>query len=114
MVGLITQSLDSAVTRYCLLWASVTPFWFFFWELTSNFPVGHPSWECSRVNFFNFRDPMEPKASELLKCLVLYGGGHVHIRHITPSPLVDVGCYMYDSGLRRRRNIYIDILNYVL
>ncbi|KAM1756804.1 hypothetical protein EV1_006121 [Malus domestica] len=24
-----------------------TPSRFCFWELTSNFPVGHPSWECS-------------------------------------------------------------------
>ncbi|CAL2262913.1 unnamed protein product [Prunus armeniaca] len=24
---------------------------------------------------------------------MLDGGGHVHIRHITPSPLVNVGCY---------------------
>ncbi|CAL2270025.1 unnamed protein product [Prunus armeniaca] len=31
--------------------------------------------------------------SELPKGIVLDEGGHVNIRHITPSPLVDVGCY---------------------
>ncbi|TQD69195.1 hypothetical protein C1H46_045272 [Malus baccata] len=36
---------------------------------------------------------MESEANEFPKGLVLYGGGHVHIRHIIPSPLVDVGCY---------------------
>ena len=39
--------LDSAVARYCPLWAPTTPSRFCFWELTSNFPVGHPSWDCS-------------------------------------------------------------------
>ena len=47
---------------------------------------------------------MEPKANEFPKCLVLNGGGHVHIRHITPSSLVDVGCYNPPSlGARRPR-----------
>ncbi|BBH05535.1 glutamate receptor 2.2 [Prunus dulcis] len=32
-------------------------------------------------------------SSELSKGLVLDGGRHVHIRHITPSPLVNVGYY---------------------
>ncbi|RXH83171.1 hypothetical protein DVH24_003669 [Malus domestica] len=34
-----------------------------------NFPVGHPSWDCSRVNSLNFVVLMEPKASELPKGL---------------------------------------------
>ena len=51
---------------------------------------------------------MEPEASEFPKGIVLYRGGrwactykaqnplsvgHVHIRHITHSPLVNVECY---------------------
>ncbi|RXH67284.1 hypothetical protein DVH24_027404 [Malus domestica] len=32
---------------------------------------------------------MESEVSEFPKSLVLYGGRHVHIRHITPSSLVD-------------------------
>ena len=34
---------------------------------------------------------MEPEASELPKGLVLFGGGHVHIRHRGSTPLDDVG-----------------------
>ena len=34
---------------------------------------------------------MESEVSELPKGLVLWGGEHVHIRHITPSSLVGVG-----------------------
>ena len=34
---------------------------------------------------------MNSEASELPKGLVLYGGGHVHIRHRGSSPLDDVG-----------------------
>lgn len=34
---------------------------------------------------------MEPEASEFPKGLVLYGGGHVHIRHRGSFPLDDVG-----------------------
>ncbi|RXH77049.1 hypothetical protein DVH24_019937 [Malus domestica] len=48
-----------------------------------NFLVGHPSWECSRVNSLNFGVPMEPEANELPKCLVLCKDGNIHIR-ITP------------------------------
>lgn len=58
-----------------------------------NFPVGHPSWKCSRLNSLNFGVLMELEASEFSKGRVQYGGGHVHIRHIIPSSLVDVGCY---------------------
>ncbi|CAN6683873.1 unnamed protein product [Malus baccata var. baccata] len=50
---------------------------------------------CSRLNSLNFEVLMEPEANELPKCLVLYGGGHVHIKHITPSPLIDVRCYNF-------------------
>ncbi|RXH86727.1 hypothetical protein DVH24_022000 [Malus domestica] len=46
-----------------------------------NFPVGHPSWDCSCAISLNFGVPMEPEVSELPKGLVLYGGGHVHLRH---------------------------------
>ncbi|RXH68616.1 hypothetical protein DVH24_030949 [Malus domestica] len=45
-----------------------------------NFPVGHPSWECFRANFLNFEVPMESKASELLKGLVLGRDENIHIR----------------------------------
>ncbi|RXH98388.1 hypothetical protein DVH24_010713 [Malus domestica] len=51
--------------------------------------------ECSRSKSLNFRVQIESKASESPKGLVLYGGGHVHIRHIAPFPLVDVRCYRY-------------------
>ncbi|RXH75345.1 hypothetical protein DVH24_030066 [Malus domestica] len=40
-------------------------------ELTSHFLVGHPSWECFRVNLLNFVVPIESEASELPKGLVL-------------------------------------------
>ncbi|KAI5334648.1 hypothetical protein L3X38_024781 [Prunus dulcis] len=30
-------------------------------ELTSNFPVGRPSWDCSSPNSLNFEVPMTPK-----------------------------------------------------
>ncbi|CAN6559919.1 unnamed protein product [Malus baccata var. baccata] len=59
-----------------------------------NFLVGHSSWYYSCPNSLNFGVSMEPEASEFPKGLVLYGGGHVHIRHITHSPLVDMGCYI--------------------
>ena len=36
---------------------------------------------------------MESEASEFPKGLVLNGGEHVHIRHITPFSLVDVGSH---------------------
>ncbi|CAL8999183.1 unnamed protein product, partial [Prunus brigantina] len=39
------------------------------------------------------RSSLDSEASELPKRLVLDGCGCAHIRHITPSPLVDVGCY---------------------
>ena len=54
---------------------------------------------------------MEPEASEFPKNLMLYGGGHVHIRHITLSSLVDVGCYIkraiwpFDSRLETDANM---------
>ncbi|RXI02027.1 hypothetical protein DVH24_015376 [Malus domestica] len=47
---------------------------------------------------------MESEASEFPKGLMLYGGGHVHIRHITPSSLVHVECYNSPPfGVRRPR-----------
>ncbi|CAL9016632.1 unnamed protein product, partial [Prunus brigantina] len=48
--------------------------------------------------------PTRLTSDELPKGLVLDGGRHVHIRHITPSPLVDVGCYNPPPlGARRPR-----------
>ncbi|RXH97032.1 hypothetical protein DVH24_035700 [Malus domestica] len=62
-------------------------------NLHENFPVGHPSWECSRVNSLNFVVPMEPKVSELPKGLVLGRDGNIHIRLIGSTPLGNVGCH---------------------
>ncbi|CAL8999163.1 unnamed protein product [Prunus brigantina] len=46
----------------------------------------------------------DSEASELPKGIMLDGSGHVHIRHITPSLLVDVGCYNPPPlGTRRPR-----------
>ncbi|KAI5334313.1 hypothetical protein L3X38_024446 [Prunus dulcis] len=53
--------ISSAVSRYCPLWALPLPARFCFWELTSNFPVGHPSWDCSSPNSLNFGVPTTPK-----------------------------------------------------
>ncbi|CAL8127338.1 unnamed protein product [Prunus armeniaca] len=52
--------------------------------------VTHPGIALAS-NSLNFGVPSE--ASELPKGLVQDGGGHVHIRHITSSPLVDLGYY---------------------
>ncbi|CAL2248289.1 unnamed protein product [Prunus armeniaca] len=43
---------------------------FCFWELTSNFPVGHPSWDCSSPNSLNFGVPMtqKPMSSQKTSC----------------------------------------------
>ncbi|RXH78779.1 hypothetical protein DVH24_002297 [Malus domestica] len=38
-------------------------------HVLTNFLVGHPSWDCSRVNSLNFGVPMEPEANELPKGL---------------------------------------------
>ncbi|KAM1648698.1 hypothetical protein ACFX2K_010066 [Malus domestica] len=68
--------------------------------------MSHPSLGSAIARYC----PLEPEVSELLKGLVLYGGGHVHIRHITPSPLVDVGCYNPPSLRARhpRRHIHTE------
>ncbi|RXI08484.1 hypothetical protein DVH24_022628 [Malus domestica] len=58
----------------------------------TNFPVGHPSWDCSCANLLNFRVSIEPEASELSKGLVLGRDENIHIRLIGSSPLSDVGC----------------------
>ncbi|CAB4298834.1 unnamed protein product [Prunus armeniaca] len=57
--------------------------------------VGHPfTWMNNRKDNANVQARLDRGfASELPKGLVLDGVGHVHIRHITSSPLVDVGCY---------------------
>ncbi|CAN6708211.1 unnamed protein product [Malus baccata var. baccata] len=59
-----------------------------------NFPVGHPSWDCSCANSLNFEVPMEPEASELPKGLVLGRDRNIHIRLTGFTPLGDVGCHM--------------------
>ncbi|RXH92682.1 hypothetical protein DVH24_033578 [Malus domestica] len=46
----------------------------------TNFLVGYPSWDCSRINSLNFGVPMEPEASELPKGLVLGRDENVHIK----------------------------------
>ncbi|TQD79277.1 hypothetical protein C1H46_035185 [Malus baccata] len=38
-----SRARSTTVARYC----PTIPSRFCFWELTSNFLVGHPSWECS-------------------------------------------------------------------
>ncbi|RXI07381.1 hypothetical protein DVH24_026517, partial [Malus domestica] len=47
------------------------PHGFVFWNSHENFPVGHPSWECSRPNSLNFGVSMEPEANELPKDVML-------------------------------------------
>ncbi|CAN6544205.1 unnamed protein product [Malus baccata var. baccata] len=93
--------LDSIAARYYPFWASTTPSGFCFWELTrelpsrnshENFPVGHPSWDCSCANSFNFEIPMEPEASELPKGLALGRDENIHIRLKGFIPLGDMGC----------------------
>ncbi|RXI08263.1 hypothetical protein DVH24_022407, partial [Malus domestica] len=78
--------LDSTVARYCLLWVPTTPSR----NLHENFLVGHPSWDCSRVNSLNFEVPMEPETSEFPKGLVLSRNRNIHIK-LTGS--THVGCY---------------------
>ncbi|RXH93507.1 hypothetical protein DVH24_014083 [Malus domestica] len=58
-----------------------------------NFPLGHPSWDCSRVNSLNFEVPTEPKPSEFPKGLVLGRYENIHIRLTRSSLLGDVGSY---------------------
>ncbi|RXI06774.1 hypothetical protein DVH24_025910 [Malus domestica] len=73
-------------------------------NLHENFPMGHPSLDCSRANSFNFGVPMEPEASELLKSLVLDRDGNIHIRLTGSTPLGNVGFYNPPSlGARRPR-----------
>ena len=69
-----------------------------------NFPMGHPSWECSRSNSLNFGVPTEPKASELPKGLVLGRDGNIHIRLTRSTSLGVVGSYNPPPlGARRPR-----------
>ncbi|RXH88195.1 hypothetical protein DVH24_042266 [Malus domestica] len=58
-----------------------------------NFPVGHPSWDCSPANSLNFGVLMELEASELPKGPVLGRDENIHIRLAGSSPLSDVGSY---------------------
>ncbi|RXI01350.1 hypothetical protein DVH24_001584 [Malus domestica] len=73
--------LDFSVARYFLFWAPTTPSW--------NFSVGHPFWNCSRVNSLNFGVPMESKTSKLPKGLVLGKDENIHIRLIGSIPMDD-------------------------
>ncbi|CAL2228862.1 unnamed protein product [Prunus armeniaca] len=60
--------IGSAVARYCPLWAPL-PSRFCFWELMSNFPVGHPSCDCFSPNSLNFGVPMtQPVSSQKVSC----------------------------------------------
>ncbi|KAI5339519.1 hypothetical protein L3X38_018791 [Prunus dulcis] len=63
--------------------------------------VTHPGIALA-PNSLNFGVSYDSEASELPKGLVLDGYGCAHIRHITPSPLVDVGSYN-PPPLRARR-----------
>ncbi|RXH83968.1 hypothetical protein DVH24_013213 [Malus domestica] len=73
-------SLDSAVTRYCPLWA-----YHFLTVLFLGTQTRTSQWDCSHPNSLNFEVPMKYVTSEFPKGLIR--------RHITPSPLVDVGSY---------------------
>ncbi|CAL2239247.1 unnamed protein product [Prunus armeniaca] len=55
----ILSALGSLPPRFCL------------WELTSNFSVGHPSWNCSSLNSLNFGVLIESEASEFPKGFML-------------------------------------------
>ncbi|RXH69141.1 hypothetical protein DVH24_031474 [Malus domestica] len=84
--------LDSAVARYCPLWASTTTSQFCFRELTQELPSGSPIMGLFSHSL-NFGVPMEPKTSELLKGLMLGRDENIHIRLRGSTPLGDVGCY---------------------
>ncbi|RXI09433.1 hypothetical protein DVH24_034050 [Malus domestica] len=86
--------LNSTVLRYCPLWAPTTPSRFVSRNSHENFLLGHPLWDCSRVNSLNFGVPMEPEASELPKGLVLGRDGNIHIKLTGSTPLDDVGYYI--------------------
>ena len=69
-----------------------------------NFPVSHPSWDCSRANSLNFGVPVESKANELPKSLVLGRDGNIHIRLTGSTTLGDVRSYNPPPlGARRPR-----------
>ncbi|RXH73689.1 hypothetical protein DVH24_016511 [Malus domestica] len=50
---------------------------------------------------------MESESNELPKCVMLYGGGHVHIRHRGSSPLDDVGSNNHTT-LRKTPDVHDD------
>ncbi|KAI5318416.1 hypothetical protein L3X38_038124 [Prunus dulcis] len=58
-------------------------------QLPSRSPILRLLWPPTRLTW----NSHDSEASELPKSLVLDEGGHVHISHITPPPLVDVRCY---------------------
>ncbi|KAL6220794.1 hypothetical protein ACLB2K_008548 [Fragaria x ananassa] len=90
-----------AVTRYCPLWARRTSR---FRQLRSNFPVGHPSWDCSSINMLNLGVPIPSEAAEPPKGLALdWRWACTYTAH-NPSPLADVGYYNPPPlGVRRPR-----------
>ena len=95
-------SLGSAVARYCSLWAyhSLTILFLGTHTRTSQW-VTHPRNVLAQTRLTSeFQWNPKPMSSHFPKGLVLYGSGHVHIRHITPYPLVDVGCHNIDGLFR--------------
>ena len=64
--------------------------------------MGHPAWDCSRVNSLNFGVATEPEASKLPKGIVLGRDGNIHARLTGSTPLGDVGSYN-PPPLRARR-----------
>ena len=80
-----------------------------------NFPVGHPSWDCSCANSLNFGVPMESEASELSKGLVLGSDENIHIRLTRPTPLVMWDLTLFLSVLEYflSENSFPDSSNYV-
>ncbi|RXH86887.1 hypothetical protein DVH24_022160 [Malus domestica] len=69
------------------------PHGFVYGNSHENFPVSHPSWECSHANSLNFGVSMEPETSELPKGLVLGRDENIHIRLTRSSLLNDVRSY---------------------
>ncbi|KAI5311311.1 hypothetical protein L3X38_000035 [Prunus dulcis] len=63
--------------------------------------VTHPGIALA-PNLLNFGVPTTPKPVSSQKELMLDGCGCAHIRHITPSPLVDVGSYNPPPSRARR------------
>ncbi|RXH84811.1 hypothetical protein DVH24_040159 [Malus domestica] len=48
-------NLDNVVTQYCPPWPRPCPHSFVSENSHENFPMGHPSWDCSWANSLNSR-----------------------------------------------------------